>query len=70
VGFIKGKPLIELLSGNIITLANLLGSVKMCKELRQNSENKEKSITGVGENEIRKDGMGMLTTVAVDTEDT
>jgi hypothetical protein len=42
----------------------------MCKELRQNPEDKEKSITGVRENEIRKDSMGMLTTVAVDTEDT
>jgi len=67
VGFIKGKPLIELFSGNIITLANLLGSVMMSKKLRQNPENEEKSITGVGENKIRKDSMGMLTTVAVDT---
>ena len=56
-----GKPVIKLVTGDGKTFTDTLHSIKSRKVLRKNTEDKEQSISGIGNDKIREDGMCMPT---------
>ena len=59
----QGKPLIELLDGDLISFTELFNSKTTCKVLPKKAQNEEQAVAGIRDNDIRKNGMGMLTAV-------
>ena len=53
------QPAAQLGKGDGKALAELFHSGKMQEILRQNAEEEEQAIAGVGDDEVREDGMGM-----------
>lgn len=56
-----GKPVIKQVAGDGKTFTDALSSIKSRKVLRKNTEDKEQSISGIGNDKIREDGMCMPT---------
>lgn len=59
----------ELLLREIKAFAELFGGMESGKVFAQAEEDKEQAVGGIGDNDIRKDGMGMLTAVTEYTHD-
>lgn len=59
----------ELFFRNIKTLTELFNGMKPCKVPAQNSEYEEQTVAGIRDNDIRKDGMGMLAAITEHTHD-
>ena len=66
----KSQPFVELLSGNAINLPELFQWMQAGKEFTQHPEDEKEPITGKRDDEIREDGVGMVTAIAVDSENT
>lgn len=56
-----GKPVIKLVAGDEKTFTDTLRSIKSRKVLRKNTEDKEQSVSGIGNDKIREDCMCMPT---------
>lgn len=56
-----GKPVIKLVTGDGKTFTDTLRSIKSRKVLRKNAEDKEQSVSGIGDDKIREDCMCMPT---------
>ena len=69
MGLKKGNPFEKLVPGDSISFAELLSSVKSCKVFPEDAQDKEQAIAGVRDDDIRKDGMCMVTAVTEDPED-
>lgn len=54
-----GKPVIKQVAGDGKTFTDALSSIKSRKVLRKNTEDKEQSVYGIGNDKIRKDCMCM-----------
>lgn len=59
----------ELLQGDIKVLTEMLDGMKPRKVFTQDKEDEEQTVAGIGDDDIRKDGMGMHTAVAEYTHD-
>jgi len=68
--FEQGKPVVELVLGNTEVCAYFFYGSRPKEIFRQDTEDKEKAVGGIRDDEIRKDGMGMAagTDKAQDTE--
>lgn len=64
------QPFMELFHGNIKTVTELLNGTKTGEVFPQDKKDKEQTVAGIGDNDIRKDGMGMPTAVAEYPHDT
>ena len=69
MGFEKGNPFEKLVLGDPISFAELFNGVKTCKVFPEDAQDKEQTVAGVRDDDIRKDGMCMATTVTEDPED-
>lgn len=69
MGFEKGNPFEKLVPGDSISFTELLNGVKTCKVFPENAQDKEQAVAGVRNDDIRKDGMCMVTAVTEDPED-
>ena len=70
VRFPENQPFVELLRGNIKTFTELFDGTKTGAVFPQNKKDKEQAVAGIRDNDIWKDGMGMLTAVAEYPHDT
>ena len=70
MGFEKGNPFEKLVPGDAISFAELLSSVKSCKVFPEDAQDKEQTVAGVRDDDIRKDGMCMVAAVTEDPEHT
>lgn len=52
-------PFIKLVSGDVKTLAEALQGRNVQEGFRKDAENEEKSVAGIGDDQVRKDGMSM-----------
>ena len=59
----------ELLLREIKAFAELFDGMESGKVFAQAEEDKEQAVGGIGDNDIRKDGMGMITAVTEYTHD-
>ena len=69
MGFEKGNPFEKLVLGDFKSFAELFDGVKSCKEFPEDAQDKEQTVAGVRDDDIRKDGMCMVTAVTEDPED-
>ena len=69
MGFEKGNPFEKLVLGDPISFAELFNGVKTCKVFPEDAQDKEQTVAGVRDDDIRKDGMCMVTAVTEDPED-
>ena len=69
MGFEKGNPFENLVSGYIISFRELFDGVKTCKVFPEDAQDKEQAVAGVRDDDIGKDGMCMVTAVTEDPED-
>ena len=70
MGFEKGNPFEKLVLGDPISFAELFNGVKTCKVFPEDAQDKEQTVAGVRDDDIRKDGMCMVTAVTEDSEHT
>ena len=68
--FEKGNPFEKLVFGDSISFAELLNGGKSCKVFPEDAQDKEQTVAGVRDDDIRKDGMCMVAAVTEDPEDT
>lgn len=66
VGFPQRKPLIEPVPRDGISLTEMLHGKTFCKVLPEKAQDKEQAEAGIRDHDIRKDGMGVPTTVTED----
>ena len=59
--FPEFQPLIELVAGDRKTFAEFFDGRQAGEELCKDTENEEQAVTGIGDNKIRKDSVGMAT---------
>ena len=59
----QGEPLIELVLRDFISFTELFNGKTACKVLSQKAQNEEQAVAGIRNNDIGKNGMGMLTAV-------
>lgn len=64
MGFPQRKPLAELFFRDIKPLTELFNGMKTGEVLAKNKEDEEQTIAGIGDNDIRENGVGMLTVIA------
>ena len=69
MGFEKGNPFEKLVLGDSISFAELLNSAESCKVFPEDAQDKEQTVAGVRDDDIRKDGMCMVAAVTEDPED-
>ena len=69
MGFEKGNPFEKLVLGDPISFAELFNGVKTCKVFPEDAQDKEQTVAGVRDDDIRKDGMCMVAAVTEDPED-
>lgn len=55
------QPLIELVAGDRKTFAEFFDGRQAGEELCKDTENEEQAVSGIGDNKIRKDSVGMAT---------
>lgn len=55
----QGQPAVELVTGNGKTFADTFHTTQPCKVFCKDTEDKEKPVTGIRNDEIRKDSMCM-----------
>ena len=70
--FVLGKdlfPFIELVPGNAEAFTEVLNGRTAQESFRQDTEDKKEAITGIGDDHIREDGMGMPAAYADQPED-
>ena len=70
--FVLGKdlfPFIELVPGNAEAFTEGLNGRTVQESFRQDTEDKKEAITGIGDDHIREDGMGMPAAYADQPED-
>lgn len=65
----ESQPFMELLQGNIEALTELFNSTDPGEIFTQDKEDEEQAVAGIRDNDIRKDGMGMLAAVTEYTHD-
>ena len=70
MGFEKGNPFEKLVLGDPISFAEPFNGVKTCKVFPEDTQDKEQTVAGVRDDDIRKDGMCMVTAVTEDSEHT
>ena len=70
MGFKKGNPFEKLVLGDFKSFAELFDGVKSCKEFPEDAQDKEQTVAGVRDDDIRKDGMCMVAAVTEDPEHT
>ena len=63
MGFPQGKPLIKLVLWDFISFTELFDGKTTSKVLSQKAQNEEQAVAGIRDNDIRKNGVGMLTAV-------
>lgn len=66
----KSQPFVELLSGDAVDFPELFQWMQAGKVFTKHPKDEKEPITGIRDDEIREDGMGMVTTIAVDSENT
>ena len=69
MGFEKGNPFEKLVLGDPISFAELFNGVKTCKVFPEDAQDKEQTVAGVRDDDIRKDSMCMAAAVTEDPED-
>ena len=69
MGFEKGNPFEKLVLGDSISFAELFNGGKSGKVFPEDAQDKEQAVAGVRNDDIRKDGMCMVTAVTEDPED-
>ena len=69
MGFEKANPFEKLVPGDAISFAEMLNGVKSGKVFTEDAQDKEQAVAGVRNDDIRKDGMCMVTAVTEDPED-
>ena len=69
MGFEKGNPFEKLVLGDPIPFTELFDGVKTCKVFPEDAQDKEQTVAGVRDDDIRKDGMCMVAAVTEDLED-
>lgn len=69
IGYPQSQPLVELFFRDIKPFIELFHGVKPGKIFSKDKEDEEQTVTGIRDNDIRKNGMGMLTAVAEYTHD-
>ena len=69
MGFEKGNPFEKLVLGDSISFAELFNGVKTCKVFPEDAQDKEQTVAGVRDDDIRKDSMCMAAAVTEDPED-
>ena len=70
MGFEKGDPFEKLVPRDTISFAELLSGVKSGKVFSEDAQDKEQTVAGVRDDDIRKDGVRMVTALTEDPEDT
>ncbi len=63
------KPSAELISAYQVFITDLFSREMMAEMISQNTEDKEETVLGVRNNDIRQDGMGVSAAAASDTHD-
>ena len=66
---IKGNPFEKLVPGDSISFTELLNGGKSGKVFPEDAQDKEQAVAGVRDDDIRKDGVRMVTAVTEDPED-
>ena len=69
MGFEKGNPFEKLVLGDPISFAELFNGGKTCKVFPEDAQDKEQTVAGVRDDDIRKDSMCMAAAVTEDPED-
>ncbi|MDY5025198.1 MAG: hypothetical protein SPF19_01525 [Oliverpabstia sp.] len=69
MGFEKVDPFEKLVPGDAISFAEMLNGVKSSKVFTEDAQDKEQAVAGVRDDDIRKDGMCMITVVTEDPQD-
>ena len=70
MGSEKGNPFEKLILGDSISFTELFDGVKFCKVFPEDAQDKEQAVAGVGDDDIRKDGVRMIAAVTEDPQDT
>lgn len=70
MGFKKSNPIEKLVLGDSISFTELFDGVKFCKVFPEDAQDKEQAVAGVRDDDIRKDGVRMVTAVTEDPEHT
>lgn len=70
MGFPEGKPFIELVPGDAKSFTEQFDGIKPGKVFPKDTQDKEQAVAAVRNDGVRKDGMGMITAVTEDPEDT
>ena len=66
VGFPEAEPLIEPVLLNSISFIELNYSKTGCEVLAEKAQDKEQAVVGIRDDDVRKDGVGVLTAVTED----
>jgi hypothetical protein len=66
VDFPETEPFVEQLPGDVIKLADFLYGMKPGEKFAQNLKDKQQTVTGVRDDDIRKDGMGVPAALTYD----
>ena len=69
MGFEKGNPFEKLVLGDSISFAELFNGGKSGKVFPEDAQDKEQTVAGVRDDDIRKDSMCMAAAVTEDPED-
>ena len=70
MGFEKVDPFEKLVPGDAISFAEMLNGVKSGKVFTEDAQDKEQAVAGVRDDDVRENGMCMVTAVAEYPENT